>query len=353
MNKKIYLLFLLIITIIIFNSKCSFKIQSLSNVGTTVYIDSIGIDYNDKTDKYILYYHSTTSYSLITSEMGSINSNATYCIASSEKDNLYDAIKEISLNTNRNILLTHVRSVVFSLNFINEDNLKMFNEFIKTYKFINIDFNMYVTDTNLKELFSFKNPEITNSYYSIITEIDNIIPFNAVKYNNFANSMYEQYIPVKLIYISNKKTIWEDNNGSLNTLYIKGLVYYKDNNLVVLPSNNFKFLNLMFGNYETNLIFNDICYTLINPKLSIKINEIKLSSSVYITNSNNENKNMLLKELEYNIHQEFNKLYYYTSSNNIDIFMIKDKLYRYNKLNNNFSLISHKFTFDFNLKILS
>ena len=65
MNKKIYLLFLLIITIIIFNTKCSFKIQSLSNVGTTVYIDSIGIDYNDKTDKYILYYHSTNTRNYI------------------------------------------------------------------------------------------------------------------------------------------------------------------------------------------------------------------------------------------------------------------------------------------------
>jgi len=344
---------LLILYLFIFLSGCNLKSSIDSSINTSIFVDCIGIDYNNENMKYKIYYHSTSSSSQITSEMGSTSAETTYSLASSEKDNIFDAINEISLNTNKNIYLTHIRSIVLSLNFINEENLKMFNDFIMSYKNINIDFNIYSTSTNLETLFSYQNPESINSHYSIITELDELIPYKVIKYNDFANAMYEEYIPIKFINIDISNKIWSDNNGKIKTLYIKGYTLYDNNTLLNLDSSTFKFINLLYNIKEIDIVIDNICFTLSNPKIYITDSKVKINTSVYISSSSEENKKELLKVLENNIIEEFNNLYQECYKNNIDFFCIKDMLYRKNKLDNTFLFEKNTFEYDFNFKILS
>lgn len=351
MTKKIILFTL--ISLLITLCGCGKHIQALNDVASTVYIDSIGIDYNTETNNFKLYYHSTASFSLITSEMGSSSSQITYSLASKEAPSIPEAMKDIANNTNRNILLTHVRSVVLSKNFLTNENLEIFNNFIKTYKFITIDFNVYVTDSNLEDIYSFKNPENNNSYYSIITELDEIIPFKAIKYNDFVNAISEKYKTIKLQNISQTDNIWSDNNGKLVSLYSKGYIYFDNNKILEVNSKDYKFIIILFQNYETVLIFDNIAYTLIDPKVSITDKKVKIKASFYSTAINTYNSNYLIENLEKNIENEFYKLYNFSVNSGFDIFNIKDILYRKGKLKDDFNLETISFTFDFNLKLLS
>ena len=73
-----------------------------------IFVDAMGLDYDTKTDEYILYYHIASTNSLVTTELGSSGNNKTYSIAHVKANNIYDCINKITNNSLKNIDINHV-----------------------------------------------------------------------------------------------------------------------------------------------------------------------------------------------------------------------------------------------------
>ncbi len=350
MNKKI-LLFLNIIFLTLLCG-CNSKISNIYNISTTVFVDSAGIDYNKETGKFTLYYHSPSSFSLITSEMGSASTENTYHIAKTECDSIYDGIKKIAQNSERSILLTHIRSFIFSESFLSMENLKNFNQFIKTYKYITTDFAIYVTKDNIEDLYSFKNTD-NNSYYSILTELDKDIPYKTIKYYEFANAISEPYMQVQFQTVTKNDDIWSNDKDKLTSVQLNGIVLINENENLFLNNEDYKFILIMYNDYYTTINIEDTSFNLINTKYTINEKKLKVKSEIYATNVGENNSEKLISKLEDYIIKYFIEFYTETSSKGFDPFQIKDLLYRKNKLKDDFNLETISFEYDIDLKLLN
>jgi len=349
MIKKIYLICVLLL-IIPFYISCGNKLNNAYNLNTTVFVDSIGIEYNVETKKYTLYYHSPSSFSLITSEMGSGSTDNTYHIAKTECDSIYEGIKKISQNTDKSIVLSHVKSVVFSESYLSKERLKEFNEFIKTYKYMTSDFAVYATDDNIEDLFSFKDPD-NNSYYSILTELDEVIPYRTIKYYEFANSIEEKHIPTTIQWIKKDDKIWSDSKDNLTSLHLQGIYLIDNDNVLKINAEEYKFILVLYNNYYTVINIDNISYTLTETKVKLNTKRLKIKSNVFSTNVEERNSQQLITKLEKHLITEFEKLYKYTSSNDFDLFLLQDNLYRFGKLSKDFDLKNISFDYEIKLKL--
>lgn len=346
---------LLIIIILFFSlilTACNGKISNIYNISTTVFVDSAGIDYNKETKKYTLYYHSPSSFSLITSEMGSGGVENTFHIAKTECDSIYDGIKIIAQNSDRSILLTHIRSFILTEDFITIENLKLFNEFIKTYKYITTDFAIYTTKDNIEDLYKFRNTD-NNSYYSILTELDNTIPYKTVKYYEFANAISEPNMQILFQTIKKNDNIWASEKDKLISVQLNGITLVKNNEILTLDALDYKFILIMYNNYYTTINIDNTSYNLINTSYSVNEKRLKIKSEVYATNVGETNTEELINRLENYIIQLFNDFYKETTSKGYDPFQIKDLLYRKGKLKDDFNLETISFEYDINLKLLN
>lgn len=348
--KKILIIVIMFFTF--FLTACNRKISNIYNISTTVFVDSAGIDYNKETKKYTLYYHSPSSFSLITSEMGSGGVENTFHIAKTECDSIYDGIKIIAQNSERSILLTHIRSFIFTEDFITIENLKMFNEFIKTYKYITTDFAIYTTKDKIDELYSFVNTD-NNSYYSILTELDSAIPYKTIKYYEFANAIVEPHMQILFQTVKKNDNIWSSEKDKLTSIQLNGITLVKDDEILTLDAFDYKFILIMYNNYYTTINIENTSFNLINTSYSVNEKKVKIKSEVYATNVGENNSEELMEKLEKYIIQLFQDFYKETTSKGYDPFQIKDLLYRKSKLKDDFNLETILFEYDINLKLLN
>lgn len=305
------------------------------NLDLTVFVDSLGIDYDLETKEYTLYYHIATSDTLLTTELGANSVDSRYSIAKISSDNLYDAIKILTENSVRNVLINHIQSVILTKDFINYENLQYFDDIVKTYSEISPNFYIFVTESKLDDVYTIKNPDNISSFFSIITSNNYITTYNLIYYTEFVQALHEETLLLKLTMISSTDKIWKDENGNFTTLYISGeIMIQNDGTYIILDSETYKGLELMNHEYISTIVFEGIHFAI--HELSIKIKEKNnvftfVMSGNVISSSINSDKDAL-KVFEDNVINEYNKILEIGIENNIDIFNFQDILYRkYNK----------------------
>lgn len=306
------------------------------NLDLTVFVDSLGIDYNRDTQEYTLYYHIATSDTLLTTELGANSVDSKYSIAKITSDDLYEAIKVLTENSVRNVLINHIQSVIFTEDFITYDNLQYFDDIVKTYSEISPNFYIFVTDSKLDNVYTIKNPDNISSFFSIITSNNYITTYNLIYYTEFVQAWHEETLLLKLTMISSTDEIWEDENGNLTTLYISGEIFIRNDGTYVILDSTYKGLELMNHEYISTIVFDGIHYAI--HELSIKIKEkdnvftFIMNGNIIASSINNEKDKDVLKIFEENVKKEYNRILAVGMEENIDIFNFQDIIYRkYNK----------------------
>lgn len=324
---------LVLILLLFFVTRCGKN----PNLDLTVFVDSIGIDYNINTKEYTLFYHIANSGTLLTTELGANSVDNKYSIASIKSDNLYDAIKQLTENSVRNVLITHIQSIIFTESFISKENLDYFDEIVKTFDSISPNFYIFVTDSKLEDIYSIKNPDNISSFFSIITSNNYITTYNLTYYTEFAQAWYEDTLVLKLIEISSTDEIWSDEDDKLTTLYISNEIFIRNDGTFIKVSNSdYKILELINHEYISTLVFDNIHYSVHEFVMDLSekdgIFTIYMYGKIFATNVNKNNSLEIVKNFENNIHNELNKLIDLSKKENIDIFDLEDKIYRkYNK----------------------
>lgn len=329
--KKLFII--IIISLLIILSSC----KSEPSIDLSLYVDSIGIDYNSETNNYIVYYHIASSNSLLTTELGSTSSDNKYSIAHVEAETLYDAFRKITSNSIRNIIITHLQSIILTFNFINNDNLKMLIEMVKTYSYIEPSFYIFATNSNLEDIYSIENPENISSFYSIITSNNYITTYDLTFFTEFASTFLEDTLTTKIIAIESRKDLWQNETKPIVTLSTIGDVFInKEGKILFLNSSEYNALYIINHEIKSNIIIEGINYILQNCKFKIteknNIFTIKITGYIYASNLTINNKEEIINLFIEGIKKEFDKIIDISKTSQYDILNFKDILYRkYNK----------------------
>lgn len=357
---KKYFIFIFIVFICTTNSGCTDKYT----IDQTLFVDSIGLDYNQKDDKYIIYYHIASSKTLLTNQMGGSSSETIYSIGKVEANGIYEGFDKIVKNSIKNVTLTHVQSIILSFNFINLDNLDKLCTMIKTYDYISPNFYVFATQSNLDEIYSLKNPENISPFFSLITGNDFVTAYDLTYFTELARSMYEKYIITKLIVIESRDDIWQNNDEKITSVAPIGNLYInKDDKKLFLKNEDFKALSIINHESISTIVNNDINYLMHNNKIKIKENNnkfiITIKGTFYTTNIDVNNREEIRENFIKYIENEFIDLIEYSKKYNFDILNLENVLYRkshfkdYEKTKSDFNYEATEIDFNIEYKLLS
>lgn len=352
-NKKIINIIFILLILVITNG-CNNE----PSLDLTLYVDSIGIDYDIDNEKFIVYYHIASSNSLLTTELGSASSDNKYSIAKIEGNSIYECFRKITSNSIRNIVITHLQSIVITINFITIENLYNLVEIVKTYNLIAPSFYIFATTSDLSEIYSIENPENISSFYSIITSNNYITTYDLTYFTDFASSLLEDTMITKIITIESSKDIWQNENKKITTLSTTGDLFIKNNgDILFLNSEEYNAIYIINHEEKSTIIFNDINYVLHNCNMRIiernNVFTIKLRGDIYASNLSIKNSKQIIDNFINGLYNEFNKIIEISKNKNFDIFNLKDKLYRkYNK-KEYFDLQNTQINYDFKFNLLN
>ncbi len=198
-----------------------FIIFSVIFIGKTIlishrlYISSI---YFDKKEEFELVFFSPSALSVGKSESSGDEKNT---VISMNGETLEDVFNKIEMSTDFEINYRHVVSVIFSPNFLKMENLNEFVTFIAESEYIDFNFYIFSTKDSKDDIFSFKNPDSTSTYYSILNVTrDSEYLFNYIAPLNFVRflrlySKKEFLLKIPEVTIEEKYTIGDEKTKNL------------------------------------------------------------------------------------------------------------------------------------------
>lgn len=351
--KKINIL-LLIIPLLLLTSCYSYD-----NISETLFVNTVGINYDEEKKQYIVYYHMTNPSTLTTEALGGSSEENTFSIAKGSSDSILKAMQIISSNSNKRIKLTHVKTYLFSLNYLNYNNLKDFHELIKTSPYLYSDFRILITDSDIEEILKFTDIENTSPYYSlIVSSNDSEETYKMTTLIDLSRGLNEQYYGLSFPFIRATKEVWETQTEEIYSLKIEGSIFInKNNDILLLEEDKYPIIFLLKTKKNASVIINDFHYLMTKHKYKvthIKENTflIKIKASAYITQYGKSNQDIEKLFIDY-MEKSLDNLISISKEYNIDIFSVENILYRKGKLKNVFNYKDVSFKYDFDVKIIS
>ncbi len=349
--KKIIILLLFILTI--FLSGC----YSYDNIAETLFVNTVAIDYDNEKDNYTVYYHMTNPATLTTESLGGGDSGNTFSIAKSEEKTIFKAMQIIEENSNKRIKLTHVQSYVFSINYLKYDHLKSFYEFIKTTPYLYSDFRVIVTDSKIEEIFKTADIEDTSPYYSIIVSSnENEETYKMTSLVDVTRGLNEKY-SLSFPFVRTTKEVWATEKEPIYSLRIIGSIFLNENDDIFLAEEDkYPIICILKRRKSSELSLNDFNYIISKVKYKVKyIDEnnfsIDINVEAYVAKYGDQNadpKEYFIEEMT----KSLDMIIQDSKEKNIDLFSIKNILYRKNKLKNAFNIKDVNYHYNFSVKIL-
>lgn len=354
MNKK-FLIFITLIFIFFLNGCYSYD-----DVSKTLFVNTMALDYDSENSKYIIYYHMTNPSSLTTASLGGGGSQTSpFSMAKGTGKTFFEAMELISDNSNKKIKLTHVQTVIFTMNYLNYNNLLQFHEFIKTTPTLHSDFGILVTDSKIEDIFKIADIEDTSPYYSIIVSSNDANKSHKIiSFLEFSQGITEDYITISFPFIRTFKGIWETQETKINSLNIVGDIYInKENNIIMFEERKYPILNLINTDENTDITINDVSYYVTKHNIKIKhINDknfkIKIFVEAYITKYKKITDKEAKKEFINEMSESLTEVINITKKNNIDLFSVNDMMYRKNKLKSALYYKDAIFSYEFDIKLI-
>lgn len=227
----------------------------------------------------------------------------------------------------------HIVSVVFDRSYLKYELLNEFCDFLIENK--RIDFNFYIFTSNEKadDLFSFKNPENTSSYYSILnvrSKSDYLFKYaKPLHFLDFSRGLNKEKYSIKIPNLGVLEDYQIDGEKSKN-IYLKGVTIYQEKKIFefdgeskeeILYINSFEYGRLYVD--ELKIVIQSIKYKIKSkekPTVIIKVgyealvdfDELKIKD--FINNKVQLAYNLMLKEqIDYynlnDLNQKFKKNY--------------------------------------------
>lgn len=350
---------ILIIIILIISSFLLTGCFEKGDINKYLFVTSIGIDYDELNQEYIVYYHVTNPFTLTTIQSAGSQTERPFSIATGKGNTFFSAMVDILESTPQNIDLSHVQTYVLSMNFLKYYNIIELSDMIRTNPKLFPTPTFYVTDSDIIDIFSITNTEGLSPLYTILANVRATIPYDRVKYVELAAIASSSYRTFGFPIITASRDVWQTGSKHDVSISLSGKCYMSQNgDRACLKDDNYPglfWLNKL-NNFRTE--FNN--YTLFVYKYKYKIKHIKDNKflvKIRFTARIAENFHELgTEQIKYTIStkiaESLNELFEETRTRNIDIYSLDDILYRKNKHKEESILPTAKIYYDIDFKII-
>lgn len=344
--------FLLIIFLSIFIVSCSYKVE----VKERIFISSVGLDYDEVTKEFEVIGFSPNLYK-VSNQLG-VSTESEKSIVRKKAKSIFIAMKKIDESIPLHVDFNHVKSLILSKNFIKDKkNIEKILQLFLNSNELHLGVHVFFTEDNILELFNGGLPDDTSLLYNLITNPDSKSLKMGKLYKLLISSLGENfYLKVSNVIfpsIGINKKVWSDDKKSdIKVVCFKGLATYnKLGEVVIINTEDFFGLNLIENKAEIPIEIEENVYLLTNYKIDKNIDKEKcvlnISFNVEKRMVENEENNVVIVK---NVVKKIEELVIYIKNNGVDLFRIKEYLYRNHKDYENFDLKNYEFNYKVKIK---
>ena len=328
--KKIIVILIITVSIIPF----IIRKNDYNDITNILNVNSIGFDYNKKTNEYEIYFYFVNSFNLANSKISSSNiDNLSYVIKVSNKILEY-AFNNIFHKVNEVINFSHLKSILFSIDFLDSKNLKRFYDLIKNNTKFYYNFYIFTTNSNIFDIYNIDNISDVSAYHTILITPNLLNSYKLVPFNIFTSLIIDSNYSLLIPNIELINDSLSNNNKNLKSLEINGYSYFNNNNFIKTLTINDNQYNKWFTNLnEQNILVDsyNIYIKSFKYKINNKHNKLIIMykiSAILISSLENIKITEIEEILNKLITTEIQTMYYEYTKENIDIYNLR---YYYNE----------------------
>lgn len=240
------------------------------DVTKVIYINSICLDINEDNNQYDCYFYVLNNFNLAQAEISSNNVDNLAYVAKITAPTLTEAFRKLNQISNIYIHYNHLRTVILTNKFLNNQYLFDFYQFIKDDLNLYPSFYLFATDSKPEDIFNIENFSEISAYHTLLINPDLIKSYKLITFMDFAKAITINNYTLLMPHISCVKKIFSRQDEEYYSLFLDGYTFYnKDNTLLTIFANEFKPLHWLS-------LLNNTTYNLGEYNLYIKKGKYKL-----------------------------------------------------------------------------
>lgn len=317
-----------IITLIIIVSFFPFFTKKMINqdISKVVYISSIGLDYDEKTKEYTIYYYILNNFNLTGAQLSSSNINDLSYMVKISDTNFARAFSSIRKKTNIGIHYTHLKTVILSNHFVGQIPILDFYNYIRDLNQIYLNFYLFTTDSKIEDLYNIQNFSDVSAYHTILINPSLIKTYKLVTFIDFAKEILKPNYTFLIPHVSSVTDTFSKQDKEYLSLEMDGYsILQNDYSIKTYITKEYQSLRWLINLPDQHFQIDKYEIYLKDGKYKIKNKKDKIIiyyklSAVLNLNPEDEKLVDVKEKLEKKIADDIMKLISLTKEDNIDIF---------------------------------
>lgn len=222
MRKTIVLFIIIILMFTTTSCKDNKEIHEVS------FVSSMGIDYDIDTEEYTLILYFINTVNNVSVDYGLSEPDLLGFTAEAKGKTINEALIKIQTFSETYLNLKHLESIVFTETFFNEKNIFEFYYFCRNSHLLFHTFEIFITDSKLKDLYQVDNMTDSPSYYTILTGKKAGFDYHQKMFLNFCSDILTPNYYITYPKISIKEDIYNKKDKKYKTIGVTGYSIIKD-----------------------------------------------------------------------------------------------------------------------------
>ena len=159
------------------------------DVTKVIYINSICLDINEDNNQYDCYFYVLNNFNLAQAEISSNNVDTLAYVAKITAPTLTEAFRKLNQISNIYIHYNHLRTVILTNKFLNNQYLFDFYQFIKDDLNLYPSFYLFATDSKPEDISNIENFSEISAYHTLLINPDLIKSYKLITFMDFAKAI--------------------------------------------------------------------------------------------------------------------------------------------------------------------
>lgn len=184
---KIRKVFLFIVILI--NAFCLSSCDDYLDIHEMCFVASMGFDYNIETNEYHMYLYILNNLNVTNSQNIPMDPEVLGFIAEGYGNTINDSFEMLKNNSDLVIDLHHIKTLILHESFFVNKNLHKLFDILRYSLHFDPTFEIYVTDSPLKNVYSIQNMSEVTSFYTLLTGVKQGSQFKTATYYDLCNDL--------------------------------------------------------------------------------------------------------------------------------------------------------------------
>ena len=325
--KKIFLI-IIIITNLFTLSSC----RDYLDIHEMCFVASMGFDYDIDNNEYHMYLYILNNLNVTSSQNIPMDPEVLGFIAMGSGKTINDAFEMLKNNSDLIIDLHHIKTLILHESFFVNANIKKLFDILRFSLHFDPTFEIYVTDSALKDVYSIQNMSEVTSFYTLLTGVKQGSQFKTATYYDLCNDLLIDFYSGVCPLISVVNDVFSKEGENFPTLAHTGYAVLDEKlGINIIKLKQLPEILFAFGLDDYTIELNDTVISINHYKLKKKLTKdtlvITVIAEMKILN-NLQYDEEWDKVIKKHITERLENLKIICDNNNIDIFNINYLAYQ-------------------------